>query len=92
MRVKKSTGSANDMAIVSGKKMSPFYKPKTSNQALYVEHLNNASIPLVVGVGPAGSGKTLFACNQAVLALKSGVVQKIIMTRPVVPVEEDIGF
>jgi len=72
--------------------MSPFYKPRSENQGLYVKYLCDKNIPIVIGVGPAGSGKTLFACNQAVLALKSGAVDKIILTRPVVPVEEDIGF
>ena len=68
------------------------YKPRTDNQALYVKYLTDISTPIVVGVGPAGSGKTLFACNQAVAALRAGFVQKIILTRPIVPVEEDIGF
>lgn len=68
------------------------YKPRTENQALYVKYLTDISTPIVVGVGPAGSGKTLFACNQAVAALRAGFVQKIILTRPIVPVEEDIGF
>jgi len=74
------------------KYMSPLYKPRTDNQLQYVQYLNDKSIPIVLGIGPAGSGKTLFACNQAVSALKSGSVSKIILTRPVVSVEEDIGF
>lgn len=68
------------------------YKPRTENQALYVKYLTDITTPIVVGVGPAGSGKTLFACNQAVSALRAGFIQKIILTRPIVPVEEDIGF
>ena len=68
------------------------YKPRTENQALYVKYLTDIASPIVVGVGPAGSGKTLFACNQAVAALRAGFIQKIILTRPIVPVEEDIGF
>lgn len=74
------------------KSLSHFYKPKTPNQEEYVKYLTDISIPIVLGIGPAGSGKTLFACNQAVMALKKGEVDKIILTRPVVPVEEDIGF
>jgi phosphate starvation-inducible PhoH-like protein len=72
--------------------MSPLYIPKTDNQKQYVNYLTNTSVPIVLGIGPAGSGKTLFACNQAVMSLKKGLIQKIILTRPVVPVEEDIGF
>jgi len=74
------------------KTLSHFYKPKTPNQEEYVKHLSDLSVPIVLGIGPAGSGKTLFACNQAVMALKQRSVNKIILTRPVVPVEEDIGF
>ena len=43
-------------------------------------------------IGPAGTGKTLLACNQAIQDLKEGTINKIIITRPVVPVEEEIGF
>jgi len=74
------------------KSLAHFYKPKTPNQEEYVTHLSDLSIPIVLGIGPAGSGKTLFACNQAVMALKRRSVDKIILTRPVVSVEEDIGF
>jgi len=74
------------------KSLAHFYKPKTPNQEEYVKYLSDFSVPIVLGIGPAGSGKTLFACNQAVMALKKRSVDKIILTRPVVPVEEDIGF
>jgi phosphate starvation-inducible PhoH-like protein len=87
MRTKKNSDYSSDMRY-----MSPVYKPRSENQGRYVKYLCDKNTPIVIGVGPAGSGKTLFACNQAVLALKSGAVDKIILTRPVVPVEEDIGF
>jgi phosphate starvation-inducible PhoH-like protein len=45
-----------------------------------------------LGVGPAGTGKTMFACYSAVRALKAGVVDKIIITRPTVAVDEQLGF
>jgi len=74
------------------KTLSHFYKPKSPNQEEYVKYLSDFSVPIVLGIGPAGTGKTLFACNQAVMALKKKTVDKIILTRPVVSVEEDIGF
>jgi phosphate starvation-inducible PhoH-like protein len=50
-------------------------------------------VRLVLGIGPAGTGKTLLACQQAIHDLKDGVVDKIIITRPVIPVEEEeIGY
>lgn len=74
------------------KSLSQFYKPKTPNQEKYYSYLNDDKIKLLFAVGPAGTGKTMLACNNAVKDLKSGKVDKIIVTRPVVPVEEDIGF
>lgn len=68
------------------------YLPKTENQRSYVDYLKDSSVSVVLGVGPAGTGKTLFACVQAMEDLKRGAVSKIILTRPMVSVEEDLGF
>lgn len=70
--------------------LSPIYHPITNNQKSYVESMENN--PIVICVGPAGTGKTLFACNHAIQQLKTQNIEKIIITRPVVPVEEDIGY
>jgi phosphate starvation-inducible PhoH-like protein len=72
--------------------IDPKYKPKTQNQELYYKYLKNNDIKLLFCVGPAGTGKTLFACDRAINELKNNKISKIILTRPVVPVEEDIGF
>ena len=72
---------------------SPLYIPRTENQKQYVNYLQDPNTKLVIGIGPAGTGKTLFACNTAVEELRQGNIQKIILTRPVVPVEEEeLGF
>ena len=69
------------------------YQPRTLNQRAYVDHLVNSSVSVLVGLGPAGSGKTLFACSAAVSYLKQGLVDRIIITRPLVSVdEEELGF
>ena len=68
------------------------YKPKGNNQKMYNEYLENNDNSIIIAVGPAGTGKTMFACMKAISLLKSGHLNKIIITRPVVPVEEDIGF
>jgi phosphate starvation-inducible PhoH-like protein len=94
MRAKKSISS--NLPIITPKKnskMLPLYSPRSDNQKQYVSALNNQSIPIVFGTGPAGCGKTLFACTTAINLLQSGSVQKIVLTRPIVPVEEEeIGF
>ena len=69
------------------------YQPRTDNQIKYVDHLLNSNISIVGGFGPAGCGKTLFACHAAIGALKSGMVDKIVITRPLIAVdEEELGF
>ena len=73
--------------------LTPKYSPKTENQKKYVDFLQNPDQNLIVAIGPAGCGKTLFACSQAIENLKQGKVQKIILTRPMISVEEeDVGF
>lgn len=75
------------------KKTEPLYKPKTVNQELYLRFLNDDSVKIVLGVGPAGCGKTLFACHRAIEELRSGNIEKIVVTRPMVAVEdESVGF
>jgi phosphate starvation-inducible PhoH-like protein len=87
MRVKKSAGS-----IDGYRSLAPLYSPRGPNQKRYVEYLDDPAVSILLGVGPAGTGKTLFACSAAVQEMKRGAIQKIILTRPVVSVEEDIGF
>jgi phosphate starvation-inducible PhoH-like protein len=89
MRGKKNMG---EMDSINGKFMTPKYTPKTENQKKYLTLLKNVDKKIVIGAGVAGTGKTLFACYEAITQLKKGAVNKIIMTRPVVSVEEDIGF
>jgi len=72
--------------------MFPIYQPKTENQKKYAKYLSDPKTKVIFAFGPAGTGKTLFASNQAINDLKQGTINKIILTRPVVPVEEDIGF
>jgi phosphate starvation-inducible protein PhoH and related proteins len=49
-------------------------------------------VPVVVGTGPAGTGKTLLACNAASKALATGRVERLILTRPAVSVDEQHGY
>ena len=69
-----------------------FLHPKTKNQELYSLHLKNKNVKILCAFGPAGTGKTFLACHEAINLLKFNMINKIIITRPVVPVEEDIGF
>jgi phosphate starvation-inducible PhoH-like protein len=73
-------------------KQNNIYLPKTLNQQKYVEYMKNRNVSVVFGVGPAGSGKTLFACSSAIQELKQGYVDRIIITRPIFSVDEELGF
>lgn len=96
MRSKKKANNDafyDSMPKSRSKQMVPKYEPRTENQKKYIEYLNHDKTPIVLGVGPAGCGKTMFACLQAIQELKAGNVNKIVLTRPIVPVEEEeLGF
>jgi phosphate starvation-inducible PhoH-like protein len=68
------------------------YIPRSLNQKKYIDTLIDDNIDLIIAVGPAGTGKTLFACLKAISQLKNGEIKKLVVTRPVVTVEEEIGF
>ncbi|MGN1133603.1 MAG: PhoH family protein [Oscillospiraceae bacterium] len=65
-------------------------KPKTLGQKKYVDAIRNNTI--VLGVGPAGTGKTYLSVAMAVKAFKAHDVNKIILTRPAVEAGEKLGF
>jgi phosphate starvation-inducible PhoH-like protein len=64
--------------------------PKTVNQRVYLDMIEK--LHLVIGVGPAGTGKTYLAVAMAVSALLNKQVQRIILTRPAVEAGERLGF
>ena len=68
------------------------YNPKTQNQKDYKKSLYNKEIDLLFCTGPAGTGKTLFACQYAIDILKKKEINKIIITRPTVSIEENMGY
>ena len=74
------------------KKTADAYIPKSINQQHYVDALNNNEAKIVFATGPAGTGKTLFACKKSIEMLRSGKLDKIVITRPLVTVDEDLGF
>ena len=66
--------------------------PRNKNQEQYVLQLLDETKDIVFGIGPAGTGKTLLAVQVAVKLFKEGAIDKIIVTRPAVSVDEDLGF
>jgi len=65
--------------------------PKTPGQCKYMLALKSP-IPIVIGTGPAGSGKTMLACQVAIDHVYKFQRPKIILTRPIITVDEDMGY
>ena len=65
-------------------------KPRTVNQALYLDNI--AANDITFGIGPAGTGKTYLAVAMAVDALQRSTVQRIVLTRPAVEAGERLGY
>ncbi len=65
-------------------------KAKTIGQKKYINTIKNNTV--ILGLGPAGTGKTFLAVAMAVEALKSKAVNRIILTRPAVEAGERLGF
>ncbi len=65
-------------------------QPKTPGQAEYLKMIQENDI--VVGIGPAGTGKTYLAVAAAVDALARKRVRRIVLARPAVEAGENLGF
>ncbi len=64
--------------------------PRSANQRLYIQTIRSSD--LVLGIGPAGTGKTYLAMAMAVSALLRREVSRIILTRPAVEAGEKLGY
>jgi len=64
--------------------------PKSAGQRAYMEAI--AEHDVVIGIGPAGTGKTYLAVAAAVDALYKKRVKRIILARPAVEAGENLGF
>ena len=65
-------------------------KAKTIGQKKYIKAIKSNTV--VLGLGPAGTGKTFLAVAMAVEALRQKTVTRIILTRPAVEAGERLGF
>ncbi len=81
-------GTYDDCIVITAKGRP--IKAKTVGQREYVDKIKKNTV--VLGVGPAGTGKTFLAVAMAVKALRSKEVSRIILTRPAVEAGERLGF
>lgn len=66
--------------------------PRNLNQETYLDTLTNYKKYIVFAVGPAGTGKTLIGVLNAIKQFQERKVDKIVITRPAVSVDEKHGF
>ncbi|MDD9841636.1 MAG: PhoH family protein [Alphaproteobacteria bacterium] len=65
-------------------------KPRSPTQARYIHALQTDM--LILGTGPAGTGKTYLAVAIAAAQLAQGKIDRIILSRPAVEAGENLGF
>ena len=73
----------------TAKKKAVHIVPRNENQEAYLELLMDEDLSIVIATGPAGTGKTLLAMQAAIKALKEKRIDKIVVTRPAVGVEDE---
>jgi len=82
------TGAAGHAAGIRGSRRT--IAPRTATQATYLAAMDDTE--LVFGLGPAGTGKTYLAVAKAVMMLRAGEVDRIVLSRPAVEAGERLGF
>ncbi|MBP6772818.1 MAG: PhoH family protein [Gemmatimonadaceae bacterium] len=81
-------GATSGTLVVPGARRG--VQAKTPGQAEYLKKIGEHDI--VVGIGPAGTGKTYLAVAAAVDALMRKRVRRIVLARPAVEAGESLGF
>jgi phosphate starvation-inducible PhoH-like protein len=74
------------------KKQRVSIQARNANQKLYLSKLYEEATSIVLAIGPAGTGKTMLAVQFGVKLFQEGKVDRIVVTRPAVSVDEDLGF
>ncbi len=84
------SGNGNGLQRIALPGVRKVIQPKTPGQADYLQKIQDNDI--VVGIGPAGTGKTYLAVAAAVDALTRKRVRRIVLARPAVEAGESLGF
>ena len=66
--------------------------PRNFNQDNLLGYLEDHNINIVFAIGPAGTGKTLISTLAGIKQLKNNKINKFVVTRPAVSVDEQHGF
>ena len=79
-------------AHIPAKKQRVNLLPRNKHQETYLFKLHDDNKNILFAIGPAGTGKTLLAVQMGIKLYQEGKVDRIIVTRPAVSVDEDLGF
>jgi phosphate starvation-inducible PhoH-like protein len=74
------------------KKQRVSIQARNANQKTYLSKLYAENTSIVLAIGPAGTGKTMLAVQFGIKLFQEGKVDRIVVTRPAVSVDEDLGF
>ena len=77
-----------DQIFITGSKK--LITPKSTNQKQYVQAMKKHDV--VIGIGPAGTGKTYLAMAMALASYYNREVSRIILTRPAIEAGEKLGY
>lgn len=86
---KNSRSIVNFSEAVKAKVRETQLIPKSLNQEKYILGLLDEKQDIVIAFGPAGTGKTYLAMQAAIKQLRQGSIERIVLTRPAVAVEEE---
>ena len=90
LRMAAAPSGAADFESLAVRTRTRHVTPRTPTQAAYLRAIDENE--LVIGEGPAGTGKTYLAVAKAVERLVRGEVDRIILSRPAVEAGEQLGF
>ena len=66
--------------------------PRNKSQRDYVKKLQDETKSIIFAIGPAGTGKTMLAVQNGIKLFQEGKIEKIVVTRPAVSADEDLGL
>jgi phosphate starvation-inducible PhoH-like protein len=91
---KQNQGSFNDMVVelTNYRKKRLTILPRNVRQEDYLDLLDDTQKAIVLATGPAGTGKTMLAVQKGIQKFDAGEIDRIVVTRPAVSVDEQHGF
>ncbi len=73
------------------KKQRVYLSPRNQHQEEYLDILADDQTDIIFAIGPAGTGKTMLAVQYGIKLFQEGKIDKIIVTRPAVSADEELG-